>query len=92
MKKFSIRVDNGLKICYNHYLSDDFIKGERGIDGFKRWYPFSYNSRKFDKPAAKLKNGDSAWWLDDNPHRVGKPAIIYNNGKAYYYENGEEVR
>ena len=53
MKKFSIRIDGDLSICYNHYLGDGCIKNLRKGYGFKEWCPLGYVSRKFDKPAEK---------------------------------------
>ena len=91
MKKFSIKI-NGLIIHYNHYLSDNYIKYLRKENEFKERYPLWYNSRKFDKPGEKWKNGCFAWRLDSKLHRTGRPAMIYNNGRVEYYENGEWIK
>lgn len=92
MRKFSIKVWRDLSFYYNHYLSYEFINARSTRDSFKRNYPLSYFSRRFDKPAAKYKNGLCYWRLDNKRHRVGRPAYIYSDGGVEYWENGKEIK
>ena len=94
MKKFSIRFLGDLSFYYNHYLSYDFInEKKRGYPNyFKERYPLMYCSRVFDKPSQKYKNGTCIWWLDDEKHRVGRPACIWADGSIEYWEDGEKVK
>lgn len=91
MRKFSIRIWSNLNICYDHYLSSKFIEKRNTSNDFNEYYPLEYFSRRFDKPAVKWRSGTCVWKLDNEWHRVGKPACIWSNG-CEYWENGKKIK
>ena len=91
MRKFGICIWKNLEIWYNHYLSSEFINNKNMRSDFKMWYPLSYDSRKFDKPAIKCKEGSCFWFFNDKCHRIGSPAMICSDGSIEYWENGEKI-
>jgi hypothetical protein len=55
----------------------------------KQWHIHGMLHRENDLPAVECANGDKQWWYQGKRHRIGNPAIVYNNDEleAEYWEN-----
>lgn len=70
--------DFNLYIRYNHYLYDGVIsEGCKDLEFFKNRYPLDFCSRKFDKPALKIRDECYFWYVDNKRHRLLGPSEIW---------------
>ena len=53
--------------------------------GNKYWYQNGKRHRDNDLPAVIYKNGDKYWYQNGLRHRVDGPAVVWPNGREWYY-------
>ncbi len=58
-------------------------------DGTKVWYKNDIIHRDDDLPSIEYANGAKCWHQNGQLHRIGKPAMIQDDGIQYWYKFGK---
>ena len=59
--------------------------------GTQIWYTHGVKGRTGGKPAATLGDGGQRWFNQGLLHRVDGPAVIFPDGSASWYLNGQQL-